>query len=120
MSSSEPPTDPLPTSTRQMLDELDALMERMLALPVNDLEDGPPVLSSPPLSGKVTVVEAPPAPVEASRPPLASPPPSKVLVGRLSALPSYTTEVEKESHRPHNKIKQETRPNTVRAMAKHA
>ena len=28
--------------TRQMLDELDALMEQMLALPVNDLESQPP------------------------------------------------------------------------------
>lgn len=37
-------------TTRQMLDELDALMERMLALPVNELEDAPPsrTTSKPP------------------------------------------------------------------------
>ena len=28
----------IPNATRQMLDELDALMERMLALPVSDVE----------------------------------------------------------------------------------
>ena len=27
-------------TTKQMLDELDALMEKMLSLPVNELEDG--------------------------------------------------------------------------------
>jgi hypothetical protein len=31
--------DPLGSNTRQMLDELDSLMEKMLALPVNQLED---------------------------------------------------------------------------------
>jgi hypothetical protein len=34
-----PPGSPAPSATRQLLDELDALMERMLALPVNDLGD---------------------------------------------------------------------------------
>ena len=104
MSSSNTPNEPLSNSTRQMLDELDALMERMLALPVNDLEDSPPVLSPP--STKVTIVEAP-APVETPYP---APPPSsspgKVLVGRLSAPPSYTTETDTEEPRPKKKWKE--------------
>ena len=41
-SSKTKPGSPL-QSTRQMLDELDALMERMLALPVGDAEDLPPL-----------------------------------------------------------------------------
>jgi hypothetical protein len=34
-----PVAPPTPNATKQLLDELDALMERMLALPVNDLGD---------------------------------------------------------------------------------
>ena len=41
MSTSKPTRSPGPGSTRQMLDELDALMKRMLELPVNQLEDEP-------------------------------------------------------------------------------
>jgi hypothetical protein len=103
MSSSNAPNEPLPNSTRQLLDELDALMERMLALPVNDLDDGPPVMAPP--STKVTIVAAPPAPAETVAPP-ASTSPGKVLVGRLSAPPSYTTETEDEASRPQKKSKE--------------
>lgn len=61
-------------STKQMLDELDALMEKMLALPVNDPEDAAPfpeeVVKAPNLpptvSATLTLLE-PPAPV--SEPP---------------------------------------------------
>ncbi len=48
-------------ATRQMLDELDALMERMLALPVNDLDDAPPAPRAPvrtaTLSATLTVLD---------------------------------------------------------------
>ncbi|MCI0457255.1 MAG: hypothetical protein L0Z62_09780 [Gemmataceae bacterium] len=54
-------------STRQLLDELDALMQRMMELPVNQLEDDP----VPPTN---TVI-VPPAPAPANEPePPASPP----------------------------------------------
>src|SRR5436309_15893108 len=105
MSSSPTPRspDPLPNSTRQMLDELDALMERMLALPVNELEDGPAKLA-PQLSAQVTVVESPQDPVEQAYSPVQAPSAQgKVLVGRLSAPPSYTTEVEEEIPSPAQK-----------------
>lgn len=47
-------------STRQMLDELDALMERMLALPVNDLDDlAQEPTPRPTLSATLTVIDAP-------------------------------------------------------------
>jgi hypothetical protein len=57
-------------STKQMLDELDALMERMLSLPVNDLEDAPAfpkiVVKTPTLTATMTPLEAPPpVPVKA-------------------------------------------------------
>jgi hypothetical protein len=51
---SRPPGQTSPGSTRQLLDELDALMQRMLALPVNQLEDdatlpqAPAILPAPP------------------------------------------------------------------------
>lgn len=47
------------SSTRQMLDELDALMERMLALPVNDLDDVAGATPAPMLSATLTVLESP-------------------------------------------------------------
>lgn len=119
MSSSKTPNDPLPNSTRQMLDELDALMERMLALPVNDLEDGP--TSLPPMAtAKVTVVEAPPPPAPVAEVleaiPAPAPPPGKVLVGRLSAPPSYTTDLEEEKPRRKKKAK-ESRPKNEENVA---
>ena len=40
--SNKTPNEAALQSTRQMLDELDSLMERMLSLPVNDLEDAAP------------------------------------------------------------------------------
>jgi hypothetical protein len=43
MASSQSKTGSPLQSTRQMLDELDSLMERMLALPVGDVEDLPPL-----------------------------------------------------------------------------
>jgi hypothetical protein len=50
-------------STRQMLDELDALMDRMLAIPVNDLDEPAPtprdIVHMPTVSATLTVLEAP-------------------------------------------------------------
>ncbi len=70
--SNKPPKDVSLQSTKQMLDELDALMERMLALPVNDAEEAPPfpteVVKKPALSAKLTLLEPPPAPLAVSPP----------------------------------------------------
>jgi hypothetical protein len=60
MSSPAPPRTPVPLNPmRQQLDELDALLQRMLALPVNHLEDSPK-----PQFGDL----APPLPVNDDRP----------------------------------------------------
>jgi hypothetical protein len=65
-------------STRQMLDELDALMERMLALPVSDAPEplvpasqpaAPPATKSPILSATLTLLQAPTDEAQASHPP---------------------------------------------------
>lgn len=50
-------------TTRQMLDELDALMERMLALPVNELEDAPaprPASKTPTVVASLTLLGSAP------------------------------------------------------------
>ncbi len=63
MSSAKPPQEKEPAglhSTRQMLDELDALMDRMLALPVNDLDDATlprDVVRVPTMSATLTVLD---------------------------------------------------------------
>jgi hypothetical protein len=91
-------------STRQMLDELDALMDRMLTLPVNDVDDAPPppaIVRMPAMSATLTVLEAPanenvedkiqermlekPAPIRERAPAL------------QESFPSYTTEFESDS-----------------------
>jgi hypothetical protein len=47
-------------TTKQMLDELDALMDRMLSLPVTDGDEAPPLPEKPAvLSAKLTLLEAP-------------------------------------------------------------
>ncbi len=52
-------------ATRQMLDELDALMERMLALPINEAEDIAPTKpaaakpAAAPLTAKLTLLQVP-------------------------------------------------------------
>lgn len=104
MSSTKPAKENTALSnTRQMLDELDALMERMLALPVADLdmpadESAPrtgaphiPVVRMPTVSATLTVLDAPtdqkshdaePAPE------IASPSPNAEL-GAFSEMPTY-------------------------------
>lgn len=76
-------------STRQMLDELDALMDRMLALPVNDLDDPGlpprPAARMPLVSATLTVLEPPTDIADAAtaeEPPAAAEP-----------LPGYTTDL---------------------------
>src|SRR5262249_17576985 len=87
-----------PNATRQMLDELEALMERMLALPVNDLSEPTPaapteVMESPALTAQLSLVEPAALAEEPFAPERPVPPESsKILVGRLT--PSYTAEVE--------------------------
>ena len=69
-------------TTRQMLDELDALMERMLALPVNELDDTaapmPDVVRMPTVSATLTVLETP----------VADAPPEAPLEFEVSLRPS--------------------------------
>jgi hypothetical protein len=59
MSTSKTKTNSPLQSTRQMLDELDSLMERMLALPVGDVDDLPPprdVPVAPTVKAKLTPI----------------------------------------------------------------
>src|SRR5687768_6990129 len=72
-----PPKDAsaLPT-TRQMLDELDALMERMLAVPVNDLDEAASAAQAPMppprnklLSARLTPLDVPAEPATPSASP---------------------------------------------------
>ena len=65
----EPPAGSAAPPTRQLLDELDALMQRMLALPVNQLEEQlgtaeeeipPSAAEAPPLSDSADESENPP------------------------------------------------------------
>jgi hypothetical protein len=67
-------------TTKQMLDELDALMDRMLSLPVNDVEESPPHEKPAVLSAKLTLLESPPTPTFAAAltPPVVETPPLPV------------------------------------------
>jgi hypothetical protein len=77
--SKKTPNDATLQTTKQMLDELDALMEKMLSLPVNDPGDAPPFPQevikppewTPTLSATLTLLE-PPAPGPPTAPPTAS------------------------------------------------
>jgi hypothetical protein len=79
-------------STRQLLDELDALMQRMLALPVNQLEDDLPpdgegvlAVAAPP-DETPAVIPPPPAP---ALPPVAGPSgPRRVVAHSPVPLPA--------------------------------
>lgn len=92
MSKSKPAPDPLGNNTRQMLDELDTLMEKMLALPVNHLEDGSPIYPTAAASAPVAVQEPVTTPPPYSGPTRPAPAPNRssaqVLVGQLSVLHS--------------------------------
>jgi hypothetical protein len=62
--SSKTPNDSSLQSTKQMLDELDALMDRMLALPVNEMEDAPAfpkeIVPERALTATLTLLQTPP------------------------------------------------------------
>src|SRR5205809_4669151 len=60
-------------SMRQQLDDLDALLQRMLALPINQLDDPPPNVPPRPEGALKTAAAAR---VEAATPPPAPPPPA--------------------------------------------
>ena len=65
------PNDGSLQTTKQMLDELDALMERMLSLPVNDGEGAAPMApatEAPIVSAKLTLLAPPAAPAPAPAP----------------------------------------------------
>src|SRR5713226_5364032 len=72
---------PTANPTRQQLDELDALLQRMLSLPLNQLDADvsnpppPPVRPAPPVGYSTTPASMPPPPR-----PLAPPPPRPVVV----------------------------------------
>jgi hypothetical protein len=71
-----------PGSTRQLLDELDALMQRMLALPVEQEEEAPPA----PERTAPTAAVAPPVLPEALPPPVE--PPAARTVALALSVPS--------------------------------
>lgn len=89
-------SDPLGSNTRQMLDELDVLMEKMLALPVNQLDESaespsapatvaspPPARQSPRTGGDNSHVEEKSISVPVAQ--------AQLVVGQLSILHSPTT-----------------------------
>jgi hypothetical protein len=74
-----------PGSTRQLLDELDALMQRMLELPVNQLEDDPAppmntVLVSPSALGPPAAPAESPGPAELPSPPESAAAPARQVI----------------------------------------
>src|SRR5207248_9746276 len=76
MSTSSPPAG---SSMRQQLDELDALLQRMLELPINQLDDppaAPPEPRRPAPAPAVNYIAPEPPPAAAPRPQPASRPPA--------------------------------------------
>src|SRR5262245_2918322 len=104
MSRRKPP-DPLGSNTRQMLDELDVLMEKMLALPVNQLEGS---AAPSPAARNLPEPRAQTSTRTASRAESGSP---QILVGQLSILHSPTT------HDAFPSPKSPTRDDRVAAIA---
>lgn len=95
--SNKTPNDSSLQSTKQMLDELDALMDRMLALPVNEMDDAPAfpkeIVPEKALAATLTLLQSPP-PLPAPAPLLETPshpavnPPHRILaVTELTAEP---------------------------------
>jgi hypothetical protein len=80
------PNDASLQSTKQMLDELDALMDKMLTLPVSDLDDAaafpPPIVKEPTLSATLTILEPPSDP---------APTPTAPHGKKAARMPSYQT-----------------------------
>ncbi|MCI0377278.1 MAG: hypothetical protein L0215_06720 [Gemmataceae bacterium] len=104
--STSPSTEARLQSTRQLLDELDALMERMLALPVNDADGPMPALPelapAPTVSATLTVLPPSLSPTGAKgevagelplhRPERAQTNPSVFRESSLENQPQYATE----------------------------
>src|SRR5262245_23217187 len=101
MSSSKRPAD-APNATRQMLDELDALMERMLSLPVNDGSEAPP----PALAATLTVV--PETEAEIAQPPSLQK--IRSLRRTRQEEPTYRTEPEVEPSEPRRPVWDRSEP----------
>lgn len=98
MSREKPPQGKEPTSlqsTRQMLDELDELMERMLSLPVQDVEAAAAapreIVRLPTMSATLTVLERPAADEEPSAAPRESGGSARQLPREV---PNYSTELD--------------------------
>ncbi len=94
MSSPAPQPRTPPHPTRQQLDDLDALLRRMLALPVNAPEDDPVPLPQPeelsPPPGNMILADpmAPPPGNMVLADPMAPPPGNMVLADPISAPPA--------------------------------
>ena len=82
-----------------MLDELDALMDRMLALPVNDIDDPVPapraIVRMPTMAATLTVMEPPP---EAAEPEESITEPAVPLL--RESFPSYRIEMAPAAAQP--------------------
>jgi hypothetical protein len=93
-----PKNDASLQTTKQMLDELDALMERMLSVPVNDSEDAPlfpaEVVNSPALSAKLTLLESAPLSQIPAPPMLEQHPPFNPPHRTMPAQPAAAEPVE--------------------------
>src|SRR4051812_3499397 len=92
MSTSSPPAGG--NSVRQQLDELDALLQRMLELPINQLDETAPAPEPPPRAAKPQPTPIPP-PQAAPAP--AAPgwrPPSMVLLADSGPVPQPRTSPE--------------------------
>jgi hypothetical protein len=87
-------------TTRQMLDELDALMERMLALPIDDAEAG--VVAEPPaVAATLTLLDPPgetaaPESIPAARPAAAEPEPAPSYLAPLTTTVTTASEAARE------------------------
>jgi hypothetical protein len=111
-----PATDAPLQTTKQMLDELDAMMERMLALPVHELDSAPALPKTPPLAPEESALTNAPtnqAEVETLPPPQPSAPPRKSkLADLLSELKTKPREEISPGHAatnpPHLKLPAES------------
>ena len=87
--SDKTPNDGSLQSTKQMLDELDAMMEKMLTVPVSDLDEAvpfpPPIVKTPALSATLTLLEPTDS---APSPDSKKPPPARNRGARIVAVES--------------------------------
>jgi hypothetical protein len=90
-----PANDTTLQSTKQMLDELDALMEQMLSMPVHDAEEAPrfpkDIVKPQALTATLTLLESP-APLNGPRTPAIHPPLNPPHAAMSSALAPLTND----------------------------